>query len=276
MTIPGGREYSLVKKTVEKKSLHTVCLEAGCPNIGECLSRGTAAFLIMGDICARNCLYCSVKNGSPLLADYAEPGRVADAVSELKLSHAVITSVARDDLPYGGADIFSKTVSAIRQSSPDASIEILTPDFKNSMNESVSILSQNPPDIFNHNIEVAKSHYQKLRPAGSYDGSLELIGRMASSGFPVKTGIMAGFGESIEDIFETIDDLKSAGCVILTAGQYLKSRRGGYPVQKYYSLEEFNLIRDYALNLGFIAASCAPMVRSSYRAAELIVTLNNK
>jgi lipoic acid synthetase len=196
-TIPGGETYTRVKKTISENSLNTICLEARCPNIGECFNRGTATFLIMGDTCTRNCLYCSVSQGAPLPADEREPGKIARAISTLGLSYAVITSVTRDDIPDGGAFIFAETVRRIRVHAPQCSIELLVPDFRGSMKESIDTIAATEPEVINHNIEVARSHYRRLRPMGDYDLSLDLIGTAAGKGIPAKSGLMIGFGETM-------------------------------------------------------------------------------
>jgi len=269
LKIPGGADYVRVKGVIERESLHTVCLEARCPNIGDCFSCGTATFLIMGDVCTRNCRYCAVRHGSPAPVDPDEPRRVARAVAELGLEYAVVTSVTRDDLPDGGAALFAGTVSAIRELSPSCRVEVLLPDFRADMENSLSRVIGAGPHVINHNIETVGPLFPVLRPQGDYALSLRLLARAASSGIPVKSGIMAGLGESMDDIRATMDDLRRAGCSILTVGQYLRSRRENHPVAKYYTPEEFNSIGAIAENLGFTSVLAGPMVRSSYHAGEL-------
>ncbi len=268
LKIPGGADYVRVKSVIEREGLHTVCLEARCPNIGECFCGGTATFLIMGNMCTRNCRYCAVRHGKPAPPDPDEPGRVARAVAELGLEYAVITSVTRDDLPDGGAAIFAETVSAIRRLSPSCRVEVLVPDFRASMEGSLERVIAAGPDVINHNIETVGTLFPALRPQGEYGLSLRLLSRAAVSGISVKSGLMAGLGESIDDINATLQDLRRAGCSGLTVGQYLRSRKENHPVAKYYTPEEFESIRLLAESMGFARVLAGPMVRSSYRAGE--------
>ncbi len=268
-SIPGGEEYKKVRQAISAGRLHTICVEARCPNIGECFCRGTATFLIMGNICTRNCRYCAVEKGVPSPPDLEEPLRIARAVRSMGLRHAVITSVTRDDLNDGGASIFAATVRAVRDLSPECGIELLLPDFKSSLEESVREVCLSRPDVINHNIEVAGPLYGQLRPRGDYGASLALLEAAGGYGIPVKSGLMIGFGESMDDIRHTLEDLRSTGCTILTVGQYLQSRREGFPVAKYYSPQEFLEIEAMALGLGFASVQSGPLVRSSYRAAAM-------
>jgi len=267
--IPGGEKYTRVKNIIRKNKLHTVCLEAGCPNIGECFGCGTATFLIMGNICTRNCLYCAVSQGTPESPDADEPENIASAVKELELKYAVITSVTRDDIPDGGSSIFAKTATAIKTRYPQCRIELLVPDFKTVMESSLDTIIAAGPHVINHNIEVVSSLYKQLRPAGDYELSLRLLSRAAAAGIPAKSGLMIGFGETIADIEKTFGDLYAAGCRILTVGQYLQSRKNGFPVNKYYTPEEFTLIGDMAKNMGFERVMSGPLIRSSYHAADM-------
>ncbi len=268
--IPSGAVYTKVKQATQNGRLHTVCTEARCPNAGECFGRGTATFLILGNTCSRGCRYCAVSQGLPLPPDYDEPGRVARAIKELALRHAVITSVTRDDIPDGGAEIFAMTVRAIRDAVPQCTIEVLIPDFRLSLENSMTTVIGARPDIINHNIEVVKRFYADLRPAGDYNLSLRLLGIAAESGIPAKSGLMIGFGETLEDIFATLGDLRKAGCSILTVGQYLRSRKDAYPVGKFYRPEEFSEIKAKALAMGFSKVLSGAMVRSSYHAEEIM------
>ena len=267
--IPGGQNYVKIKKIISDKNLHTVCSEALCPNIGECFGCGTATFIILGNICTRNCLYCSVVKGNPLQPDLSEPFKIAEAVKEMSLSHAVITSVTRDDLPDGGASLFCETVLNIKKMNPSCTVEVLVPDFQCDMISSIDKIIATEPDIINHNIEVSKNLYEKLRPLGSYEKSLELISYVSGKALKVKSGLMIGFGESIEDISLTLKDLNQAGCSFVTIGQYLKSLKTNYPVIKYYTPDEFIKIREIALNIGFEKVMAGPLVRSSYHAKEM-------
>ncbi len=265
-SLPGGREYTRVKGILAGEKLNTVCLEAHCPNIGECFSRGTATFLIMGRTCTRNCRYCSIATGTPEAPDTLEPLRVARAALAMGLSHAVITSVTRDDLADGGASFFVTTVQEIRARAPQCTIEILVPDFGTSMNESLDAVIDAAPDVINHNIEVVKNLFADLRPGGDYRRSLDLMGRASASSLPVKSGLMIGFGESMDDIAATLDDLARAGCSIVTVGQYLQSSASGVAPAKYYHPDEFAGIADMARCRGIATVLSGPLVRSSYHA----------
>ncbi len=268
--IPSGKNYRKVASAINSRSLHTVCMEAGCPNVGECFACGTATFLIMGDTCTRNCRYCAVHQGEPSELDPLEPQNVADAVAELDLRYAVITSVTRDDLPDGGAGMFAGTVRAIKQSSPGCRVEVLVPDFRNSLESSLQAVIDAAPDVINHNIEVVRALYRELRPLGDYNHSLQLLKRTAASGIPAKSGLMIGFGETIDDIRHTLEDLLANGCSMLTVGQYLQSRNDGYPVVKYYHPSEFMEIKEMAEEMGFSQVMSGPMVRSSYHAEHML------
>ncbi len=237
--------------------------------MGECFACKTATFMIMGDTCTRNCRYCAVGQGTPEPADPDEPFHVAEAVAELGLKYAVITSVTRDDIADGGASLFADTVKCIRTKSPRCRVELLVPDFKPDMHRSLQRVIDAQPDVINHNIEVVKGFYDKLRPMGDYNLSLELLKLVASSNIPAKSGLMIGFGESMDDIHNTLEDLVQAGCRMLTVGQYLQSRRDGFPVVKYYHPDEFKQISEMAYNLGFDQVMSGPLVRSSYHAAEM-------
>jgi len=267
--IPGGGSYAAVKGVVNDLHLHTVCTEARCPNIGECLCAGTATFLVMGNVCTRNCRYCAVAKGVPAPFDDDEPRRIGEAVARLKLNFAVITSVTRDDLPDGGASIFARVIDEIRTQSSGTGIEVLVPDFLRSEPGSLDAVLEKRPGVFNHNIEVARPLYGTLRPQGDYRHSLNVLERAARAGLTVKSGLMAGFGETLDDIRDTLRDLRGAGCAALTAGQYLRSHKLAFPVAKYYRPEEFEEMRAMALEMGFAKAECGPLVRSSYHAAEM-------
>ncbi len=268
--IPGGAEYVRLKNTIGAFNLHTVCVEAKCPNIGECFCKGTATFMILGNVCTRNCRYCAVQKGSPLPPDSDEPERVAEAVRQLGISYAVITSVTRDDLPDGGASIFVGTVKKIREKNTLARVEVLVPDFLHCGSEALDAVLDAQPDVFNHNIEVVRNLFPILRPRGNYARSLEVLRSAAKEGLAVKTGLMVGFKETMDDIRSTLEDVRNAGAMIITVGQYLQSHRGAYPVMKYYHPEEFEEMRQMALALGFRKALCGPLVRSSYHAAEMM------
>lgn len=268
LTIPAGPGYALVKKTVAGENLHTVCVEARCPNAGECFREGTATFLILGGVCTRHCRYCAVSHGTPGPVDLDEPRRVANAVKNLGLRYAVITSVTRDDIADGGASLFAETVTRIRSESA-CGVELLIPDFKNSAPHSLAAVIAARPDVINHNIEVVRALFPKLRPQGSYDRSLQVISAAADSGLPAKSGLMIGFGETMDDIEATLRDLRGANCGILTVGQYLRSWRDGFPVVKFYRPDEFDDIRAMAVSLGFSKVLAGPLVRSSYHAGVM-------
>jgi lipoic acid synthetase len=264
---PAGPGYLNVKRCVNALSLHTICVEAKCPNAGECFSQNTATFLILGNICTRNCLYCAVEKSIPLQPDPTEPERVAEAVFRLGLKYAVVTSVTRDDLPDGGASYFAETTKKIKDRVPDCKVELLVPDFKNSAADGLNLIKGSEPDILNHNIETVRRFFPKLRPKGDYALSLALIRRASGMGFTVKSGLMLGFGETAEDITDTMLDLFKSGCSILTVGQYLSPSRAHYKVEKYYHPDEFEDIRVIGERIGFKKVLSAPHVRSSYHAS---------
>lgn len=268
-SIPGGGEYLRVKKILNEGGLHTVCAEAGCPNIGECFSSGTATFMILGDTCTRNCRYCAVATGIPGPVETSEPLKIARAVERLGLSYAVITSVTRDDLPDGGAGIYGETILGIRERCPLCKIEVLVPDFLPRWRENLGGVLDAGPNVLNHNIEVTRNLYTALRPMGDYGVSLQVLKAAADAGFAAKSGLMIGFGESLEDILATLGDLRDSGCSLLTVGQYLQSSRNGFPVKKYYHPDEFDEIRERGLEMGFESVMAGPLVRSSYHAGEM-------
>jgi lipoic acid synthetase len=268
--IPAGKTYARVKNTIAERGLHTICTEARCPNIGECFGNGTATFLILGNICTRNCRYCSVSKGEPMPPDEDEPLAIAEAVASLGLRYVVITSVTRDDLPDGGSALFAATLDAIRGAQPSCRIELLVPDFKNDMAGSMARIIHRRPDVINHNIEVVRRFYRELRPMGDYELSLRLLEGASESGIPAKSGLMIGFGEDLNDIEETLRDLHHAGCTILTVGQYLTPSREGYPVKRYYHPDEFKEIEIMAEDIGFMRVQAGPLVRSSYHADAMV------
>lgn len=266
--IPGGKNAARLRGVIQKSGLHTVCMEAHCPNVGECMGCGTATFLILGDICTRHCRYCSVTQGTPRPPEPDEPVRVGKAVETLSLTYVVVTSVTRDDLPDGGSEQFAGTVRAVREHAPKSRIELLIPDFAHAAPDSLDHIFSASPDVLNHNIEVARPLFERLRPDGDYRRSLEVLRETADAGFPAKSGLMIGFGETTDDILKTLEDLRGAGVSILTVGQYLRSKRDGFPVARYYHPEEFEEIGDVARRMGFTSVRSGPLVRSSYRAGE--------
>jgi lipoic acid synthetase len=248
--------------------LHTVCEEAHCPNLGECWSRGTATFMILGDVCTRACGFCAVRTGLPGRApDPDEPRRVADAVARMGLRHAVITSVNRDDQKDGGAGIFAETIRAIRARVPGCRVEVLIPDFKGRW-EALQVVLDARPDILNHNVETVPRLYRQARAGASFPRSLELLARSKRAGLATKSGIMVGLGEEWEELEETIRAIRRAGTDILTVGQYLRPSPQHLPVRRYYAPDEFDRLRVFALGLGYRHVESGPLVRSSYHAEE--------
>ncbi len=259
-----------VRKILKENCLNTVCENARCPNKNECYTCNTATFLIMGNICTRNCRYCNITCKKPEPLDVKEPLHIAKAVKNLGLKYTVITSVTRDDLPDGGAEHFANCIYEIRKQSLDIKIEILTPDFKGDINSLNTIIKANP-NVFNHNIETVKDLFKKARPQGNYDCSLRVLKYIKdNSDIITKSGLMVGLGETFEQIERTFDDLKSAGVDILTIGQYIQPSKQHLEVAKYYTLEEFEILKELAAKVGFNYYQIGPLVRSSYRAAELV------
>ena len=258
-----------VRKILKTQCLNTVCENARCPNKNECYSKHTATFLIMGNNCTRNCRYCNISCAKPEPLDIDEPKRVANAVKSLNLKYAVITSVTRDDLIDGGAEHFANCIYEIRKISPDTKIEILTPDFKGNT-KSLDIIIKAHPDVFNHNIETVKNLFKKARPQGDYDRSLNVLKYIKeNSDILTKSGLMIGLGETYDEIEETLNDLKSAGCDILTIGQYIQPSKSHLEVAKYYEPHEYEKLKQLAGKIGFKKHQIGPLVRSSYKAVDL-------
>ena len=265
---PGHPNYVDIKHLIADLRLNTVCESAQCPNIGECWGQRTATFMILGDVCTRSCGFCAIKTGRPTHLDEGEPERVASAIAHLDLRHAVITSVNRDELPDGGAEIFARTIIAVHQRCPQTSIEVLIPDFKGNWDALATVMSARP-DILNHNIECPPSLYYKMRPQAKYDRSLDLLRRAHEmSPAPTKSGMMLGAGETRDEIEQTIRDLAEVKCAILTLGQYLSPSPNHVPVERFVDPDEFAEWRSFALELGFRHVESGPMVRSSYHAAD--------
>jgi len=261
---------STVRRILKTKYLNTVCENARCPNKNECYTKNTATFLIMGNSCTRNCRYCNISCTKPEPLDISEPLHVAEAVKELGLKYTVITSVTRDDLPDGGAEHFVNCIYEIRKISPKTKIEILTPDFKGDRN-ALNIIIQTHPDVFNHNIETVREVFKKARPQGNYDRSLNVLKYVKeNSDILTKSGLMIGLGETFEQIEETLVNLKNVGCNILTIGQYIQPSKAHLEVSKYYTPDEYETLRRLAKSIGFKHYQIDPLVRSSYRAAELV------
>lgn len=269
--IPGGKNYTSIMTQLKRHRLNTVCAEARCPNLAECYGNGTAAFLVMGKICTRNCGYCDIKHGQPLPLDRHEPGRIAAAVSQLKLSHVVITSVTRDDLTDGGALHLAQTVEAVRSNNKNTTIELLLPDFKGS-GESIATVLNARPDVTAHNIEVARALFPALRPQGDYARSLTVLKtiKQLSPDAVTKSGFMVGLGESMSQIKNTLIDLKANGVEIVTIGQYLQPSKAHIRVSRYYTPDSFKQLTSYALTLGFRHIEASPLTRSSYHAERAL------
>ncbi|MFT6914718.1 MAG: lipoic acid synthetase [Motiliproteus sp.] len=262
--------YSDIKEIVRSNALVTVCSEASCPNIGECWSKGTATFMIMGDKCTRRCRFCNVSTGRPDILDASEPQRLAQSIALMKLNYVVITSVDRDDLRDGGANHFVDCIREIRAQAPDTRIEILTPDFGGRLELALEILSSAPPDVLNHNIETVPRLYREARPGADFQNSLNLLQYFKNShpDIPTKSGIMVGLGETDAEILQVMRDLRAHDVSMLTIGQYLQPTGGHLPVDRYVHPDTFKMYEQEAYKMGFVNAACGPMVRSSYHADE--------
>lgn len=272
---PTGETYEWLQTLMRQKALHTVCEEAGCPNMGECWGSGTATFLMMGDICTRSCGFCDVKRGQPLPLDWLEPERVAQAVKAMGLKHAVITSVNRDERKDGGAPIFAAVIRRIRQIHPGCSIEVLIPDFKGSL-EALKIVMDARPEILNHNVETVPRLFKRVQPQDHYEWSEVTLSNAKKLDPDVltKSGIMVGLGETIAEVEAVLRDLRAWGVDILTIGQYLQPSRRHLPIERYYTPEEFAHFKEYGLGIGFQWVESGPLVRSSYHAAEQVRALS--
>ena len=257
-----------IKQILRDAKLHTVCEEASCPNIGECFGKGTATFMIMGDLCTRRCPFCDVGHGRPLPLDVDEPRHLAETIAKLKLKYVVITSVDRDDLRDGGAEHFVNCIRETRALSPNTQIEILTPDFRGRLDRALGILRAAPPDVMNHNLETVPRLYLQARPGSDYGHSLKLLKDFKAEhpDVPTKSGLMVGLGETNEEILEVMKDLRTHCVDMLTVGQYLQPSGHHLPVLRYVTPEEFDMFAREAATMGFVHAACGPMVRSSYHA----------
>ncbi|HHE55612.1 MAG TPA: lipoyl synthase [Caldithrix abyssi] len=262
--------FSDVRKLINRQKLHTVCESARCPNIGECWSRRTATFMILGNICTRSCKFCNITVGKPTEYDLEEPRRVAEAVKELNLRHAVITSVARDDLSDGGAFVFAETIRLIHELHPKCSVEVLIPDFKGDLNDLDTVLDARP-QILNHNLETVQRLQKDVRVQARYDRSLSVLEHAKKRGFVTKSGIMVGLGEHWEEIIPLFKDLRDIQTDILTIGQYLPPTKQHYPLDRFYTPEEFEELKRIAIELGFKHVESGPLVRSSYHADEQVI-----
>jgi len=267
--IGGGENYVRMKSLLRSAKLHTICEEAKCPNIAECFGSGTAVFLILGDICTRNCRYCYVRHGIPKKLNPEEPKEVAESVKKLDLKYAIITSVTRDDLEDGGASVFSETVREIKKTSPCIMIEVLIPDFRGNI-ESLKKVIDSKPNVINHNIEVVKELFPSIRPEGNYETSLNLLKNIKKidKNMKTKSGFMVGLGESKRQIIKTMKDLRDADVDFLTIGQYLQPSRNHVEIKNYYTPKEFDELKQIALDFGFKHVESGPLVRSSYHAEK--------
>jgi lipoic acid synthetase len=269
---PGGRNYLQVKAMMRELGLHTVCEEARCPNIGECWEHHAATFMILGDVCTRNCAYCAVAHGTPAPYDPAEPVRLAEAVARMGLRHVVITSVDRDDLPDGGAEAFAACVTEIRERMPAATVEVLIPDFKGS-ERALRLVMEARPAILNHNLETAERLYRLARPGGRYDRALRLLAnarRIGGAGQLTKSGVILGLGEEWDEVVTCMRDLRRSDVDILTLGQYLRPSDGHLPVARFYRPEEFAELAAVGREMGFRHVQASPLTRSSYHAWEQV------
>lgn len=265
--LPTSPEYKSTLNIVNEHKLNTVCKSAQCPNMGECWSRGTATVMILGNICTRSCSFCAINTGRPTELDLGEPARVADSIAKMNLKHAVVTSVARDDLKDGGASIWANTVRAIHNKIPECAVEILTADFRGQQ-EYLDIVLDSCPDIFNHNLETVERLQRPIRKTARYDRSLWVLKHAKSRGFITKSGIMLGIGEKKDEIKQVLNNMQSVGVDILTIGQYLQPSPKHEPVDRWVTPEEFNEWKAYSLEIGFGVCESGPLIRSSYHAEE--------
>ena len=272
---PSGETYEQVRRLMRSKTLHTVCEEAQCPNLGECWGRGTATFLMMGDTCTRSCGFCDIKTGRPSPLDWSEPNRIAESVRAMGLQHVVITSVNRDDRPDGGAPIFAMVIRRIRQLQPGCSVEVLIPDFKGS-ELALKIVMDAQPEILNHNVETVPRLFKKVQPQDRYEWALTTLenAKKLNPMVLTKSGIMLGLGETLDEVIATMAELVAVGVDILTIGQYLRPSQGHLPIERYYTPSEFEELRVHGLDMGLKWVESGPLVRSSYRAAEQVRELS--
>jgi len=267
---PLGERYERLRGVMRDLALHTVCEEARCPNIGDCWNRGTATFMILGDVCTRACGFCAVKTGLPRLPpDPREAERVAEAAARMGLRHAVITSVNRDDQRDGGAGVFAECIRKVRERIPGCTVEVLVPDFKGDAAALQTVIDA-APDILNHNTETVPRLYRRVRPGARFERSLEVLGRARAAGLVTKSGVMVGLGEEVEEVRETVRRIREAGTDILTVGQYLRPSADHLPIVRYYTPAEFAEIKVYAIGLGYRHVESGPLVRSSYHAEDQV------
>lgn len=265
--LPTGESYRHVRGLVDHYKLHTICESGNCPNMGECWGAGTATFMILGNVCTRSCGFCAVYTGMPTELDWDEPNRVASAIKLMGVKHAVITSVNRDELKDGGAAIWAATVKAVRELNPSTTMETLIPDFKGNV-QSVNAIIEVKPEVVSHNMETIPRLYRKVRPQARYERSLSVIRRLKEGGIRTKSGIMAGLGETKEEVYTVMDDLRAAGCDVLTIGQYLQPTRNHLEVAEWIHPDIFKHYKEVGLAKGFMYVESAPLVRSSYHAEK--------
>lgn len=265
--LPTGKNFHEIKHVLRERRLHTVCEEAVCPNIGECFEQRTATFMILGDTCTRQCGFCAVKKGNPCGVDEEEPRRIAEMVKQIGLKYVVITSVTRDDLADGGASVYAETIKSIREHVKGCIIEVLVPDFRGA-SLAVETISNATPDVVNHNIETVPRLYSSVRPMAGYERSLNLLKnvREKNSSLTTKSGLILGLGEQWNEIINTMQDIRNTGCDLLTLGQYLSPKRNSLPIQRFYTPDEFGLLKREGERLGFRHIESGPLVRSSYHA----------
>ena len=271
--LPTGENYRKVRSLVDEHKLHTICESGSCPNMGECWGEGTATFMILGNICTRSCGFCAVQTGRPDEVDEFEPGRVANSVKLMGVKHAVLTSVDRDDLSDGGANIWAQTVRAIRHQSPETTLETLIPDFAGKW-DNLKIVTDVAPEIVSHNLETVRRLTKEVRIQAKYDRSLEVLFRLKKAGMRTKSGVMLGLGETDEEVIETMQDLRSVGCDILTLGQYLQPTPKHLPVAEFVTPERFQKYFDLGKEMGFRYVESGPLVRSSYHAEKHIFDMD--
>lgn len=268
--LPTGEAYRKVRSIVSEHKLHTICQSGNCPNMGECWGAGTATFMILGNVCTRSCGFCNVATGRPEAVDPFEPARVARSVELMGVKHCVITSVDRDDLIDGGADIWARTIRAVRRRSPETKLETLIPDFKGEWHN-LAIMLEARPDVLSHNLETVRRLTRKVRVQAKYDRSLEVLMRAKKAGLRTKSGVMLGLGETDQEVLETMDDLRSVGCDVLTLGQYLQPTKKHLAVQDFVHPDRFRMFKEEGLQRGFRFVESGPLVRSSYHAEKHVL-----
>lgn len=273
--LPKGDDYSYVNGIVRDHGLHTICSSGKCPNVGECWGNGTATFMILGNICTRACKFCNVKTGKPLAADWKEPRRLAKSIKLMKLKHAVITSVDRDDLEDGGSGIWAETIKEIRKDNPTTTLEVLIPDFNGKQEDIQRVIDENP-EVISHNLETVRRLTPEVRSRAKYDLSLQVLKQIADAGIVAKSGIMLGLGETEEEIYQVMDDLLAVGVKVMTIGQYLQPSRQHLAVEEYVTPETFKKYEAVGLEKGFTFCESTPLVRSSYHAERHVKALDLK